>query len=169
MYVKLLGLCQSDRWEVETPVSLNLHFFYRECDLVHVLCLRAICISFSGNCLLAIFLFFSFAHFSLSLDFCFTLISGTFSYIKVISFCLCWAKNTAFSLQLYFPLCLSCFLLCRYFLLFKINLFIYLFLAVLGLRCCMRAFSSCDERGLLFVAVRGLLVAVVSLVVEHRL
>ena len=43
------------------------------------------------------------------------------------------------------------------------------FLAALGLRCCMRAFSSCGERGLLFVAVRGLLVAVASLVVEHWL
>ena len=32
--------------------------------------------------------------------------------------------------------------------LFKINLFInFYFLAVLGLCCCMRAFSSCDERG----------------------
>ena len=27
---------------------------------------------------------------------------------------------------------------------------------MLGLRCCAQAFSSCDERGLLFVAVRGL-------------
>ena len=45
--------------------------------------------------------------------------------------------------------------------------FIYLFLAVLGLRCCARAFSSCGERGLLFVAVRGLLIAVASLVAEH--
>ena len=33
-------------------------------------------------------------------------------------------------------------------------------MAVLGPRCCTRAFSSCSERGLLFVAVRGLLVAV---------
>ena len=47
--------------------------------------------------------------------------------------------------------------------------FIYLFLAVLGLRCCARAFSSCGERGLLFVAVRGLLMAVASLVAKHRL
>ena len=39
---------------------------------------------------------------------------------------------------------------------------IYLFLAALGLRCCARAFSSCRERGLLFVAVRGLLIAVAS-------
>ena len=31
------------------------------------------------------------------------------------------------------------------------------------------AFSSCGERGLLFVAVRGLLIAVASLVVEHGL
>ena len=51
---------------------------------------------------------------------------------------------------------------------FFINLF-YLFLAVLGLRCCTRAFSSCSERGLLFVAVRGLLIAVASLVAEHGL
>ena len=47
--------------------------------------------------------------------------------------------------------------------------FIYLFLAALGLRCCVRAFSSCSERGLLFVAVHGLLTAVASLVAEHGL
>ena len=41
---------------------------------------------------------------------------------------------------------------------------IYLFLAVLGLRCCARAFSSCGERGLLFVAVCRLLIVVASLV-----
>ena len=45
----------------------------------------------------------------------------------------------------------------------------YLFLAALGLRCCTRAFSSGGEWGLLFVAVRGLLIAVASLVVEHGL
>ena len=49
-----------------------------------------------------------------------------------------------------------------------INLFIYfwlcwVFIAVLGL------FSSCGERGLLFVVVRGLLIAVASLVAEHGL
>ena len=33
------------------------------------------------------------------------------------------------------------------------NFIFYLFLAVLGLRCCVRAFSSCGERGLLFVVV----------------
>ena len=49
-------------------------------------------------------------------------------------------------------------------------LFIYLlFLAALGLHCCARAFSSCSEQGLLFVAVHGLLIAVASLVVEHGL
>ena len=32
-----------------------------------------------------------------------------------------------------------------------------------------RAFSSCGEQGLLFVVVRGLLIAVASLVVEHGL
>ena len=50
------------------------------------------------------------------------------------------------------------------------NLFIY-FLAALGLRCCAWALSSCGEQGLLFLAVRGLLIAVASLVVvvEHGL
>ena len=46
---------------------------------------------------------------------------------------------------------------------FKKNEFIYLFnlfLAELGLCCCTRAFSSCGEQGLLFLAVRGLLVVV---------
>ena len=53
---------------------------------------------------------------------------------------------------------------------FFLNLFIlFLFLAVLGLCCCTRAFSSCGERGLLFVAVHGLPIAVASLVAEHRL
>ena len=47
--------------------------------------------------------------------------------------------------------------------------FIYLFLAVLGLCCCTRAFSSCGEQGLLFVVVSGLLIAVASLVAEHGL
>ena len=48
-------------------------------------------------------------------------------------------------------------------------LFIYLFLAVLGLRFCARAFSSCGKRGPLFIAVCGALTVAASLVVEHRL
>ena len=50
-----------------------------------------------------------------------------------------------------------------------INLFIYLFLAVLGLCSCARAFSSCGERGPLFIAVHGPLTIAASLVAEHRL
>ena len=42
-------------------------------------------------------------------------------------------------------------------------------MAGLGLLCCAWAFSSCRERGLLFVVVRGLLIVVASLVAEHRL
>ena len=42
-------------------------------------------------------------------------------------------------------------------------------MTALGLRCCAQAFSSCGERGLLFVVVRGLLIAVAPLVAEHRL
>ena len=46
---------------------------------------------------------------------------------------------------------------------------ISLFLAVLGLPCWMRAFSSCGGWGLLFVVVCRLLIAVAFLVAEHRL
>ena len=54
---------------------------------------------------------------------------------------------------------------------FLINLFIYLylFLAVLGLRFCAGASSSCGEQGPLFITVRGPLTVAASLVVEHRL
>ena len=48
-------------------------------------------------------------------------------------------------------------------------IYFYLFLAALGLCCCTWAFSSCGERGLLFCAVCRLLIAVASLVAEHRL
>ena len=47
-----------------------------------------------------------------------------------------------------------------------INLFI---LAVLGLRFCARACFSCGERGPLFIAVRGPLTIMASLVAEHSL
>ena len=47
--------------------------------------------------------------------------------------------------------------------------FIYLFMAVLCLRFCARAFSSCGKRGPLFIAVRRPLTIAASLVAEHRL
>ena len=42
-------------------------------------------------------------------------------------------------------------------------------MAVLGFRFCARAFSSCGKRGPLYIAVRGPLTIVASLVAEHRL
>ena len=56
-----------------------------------------------------------------------------------------------------------------FFFFFLINLFIYLFLGVLGLLFCARAFSSCGKRGPLFIAVHGPLTIAASLVAEHRL
>ena len=52
---------------------------------------------------------------------------------------------------------------------FIFKIFNFLFLAGLSFRGCVWAFSSCGERGLLFVAVHGLLIAVASLVAEHGL
>ena len=66
-----------------------------------------------------------------------------------------WALKTLFFIYLF---------------IFK-NKFIYLFtlfLAVLGLRCYARAFSSCSERGLLFVGVCGFLIVVASLCYEAQ-
>ena len=48
-------------------------------------------------------------------------------------------------------------------------LFFFFFMAVLGLRFCARAFSSCGKRGPLFIAVRGPPTVAASLVAEHRL
>ena len=42
-------------------------------------------------------------------------------------------------------------------------------MAVLGLRFCVRAFSSCGKRGPLFIAVRRPLTIAAPLVAEHRL
>ena len=56
-----------------------------------------------------------------------------------------------------------------FFFFFFLILFIYLFMAVLGLRFCARAFSSCGKRGPLFIAVHGPLTIAASLVAEHRL
>ena len=50
--------------------------------------------------------------------------------------------------------------------LFIIYLFIYL-LSVFGLHCCTWAFSGYGEWGLLFIVMRGLLIAVASLVAQH--
>ena len=58
----------------------------------------------------------------------------------------------------------------RHFFFFKRLEFIYLFIfAVLGLRFCARASPSYGKRGPLFIAVRGPLTVVASLVAEHRL
>ena len=59
-----------------------------------------------------------------------------------------------------------------FFFLIFYSYFIYLFIFIFG---CVgssvraRAFSSCGKRGLLFVVVRGFLIAVVSPVAEHGL
>ena len=52
---------------------------------------------------------------------------------------------------------------------FLIYFLFFLFLAALGLHCCTRALSSCDERGPLFIVVHRPLIAVASLVAEHGL
>ena len=56
---------------------------------------------------------------------------------------------------------------------FKVFIYLFnlfnLFMAVLGLRFCARAFSSCGERGPLFIAVRGPLTVTASPAAEHRL
>ena len=58
----------------------------------------------------------------------------------------------------------------NFFVFFKVYLCsFYLFLAVLCLHCCIWDFSSCVERGLLYFVLHGLLIAVASLVEEHRL
>ena len=63
------------------------------------------------------------------------------------------------------------FFLIYFLFLIGVNLFIYLFIfmAVLGLRFCARAFSSRGKWGPLLIAVRGPLTIAASRVAEHRL
>ena len=49
------------------------------------------------------------------------------------------------------------------------DLSVYFILVALGLHCCVWAFSGCSEWGLLFLVVCGLLIAMASFIVEHRL
>ena len=51
---------------------------------------------------------------------------------------------------------------------FSLKIFV-LFLDALVLHCCVQAFSGCSEWGYSLAAVHGLLIAVASPVVEHRL
>ena len=50
-----------------------------------------------------------------------------------------------------------------------LKIYLFLIFGCVGLCCCVPASSSCSEQGLLFIAVRGLLIAVASPVVKHRL
>ena len=50
-----------------------------------------------------------------------------------------------------------------------VSLLISLFLAALGLCCCMQTFSSCSEQGLLFVSMCRLFIVMASLDAEHGL
>ena len=52
---------------------------------------------------------------------------------------------------------------------FVFNFFFNLFMAMLGLRFCARAFSNCGKWGPLFIAVHGPLTIAASLVAELRL
>ena len=51
----------------------------------------------------------------------------------------------------------------------NIYIITYLFLAVLGLGCCMGTSSSCSDQGLLFVAAHRLLISAYSLCGEQAL
>ena len=83
--------------------------------------------------------------------------------------CACWPFVYLLWKNVYqvFPSCLVGFWVMFFFLNFCV--FIYLFLAALGLRCCMQALCSCGEQGLHFVVVCGLPIAVASPVAEHGL
>ena len=78
-----------------------------------------------------------------------------------------YLERPPFVHPLHWTLCIYLFI--YLFIFFKNYLFIYLFMAVLGLRFCARAFSSCGKWEPLFIAVRGPLTIAASLVAEHRL
>ena len=72
----------------------------------------------------------------------------------IILLCLCAPETTLLSFSFFFN---------------KFIYFIYLFLTALGLCCCEGFSLVAARRGLLFVVMRGLLIAVASLVADHGL
>ena len=91
----------------------------------------------------------------------------------VVSVCCCCCCCFNIYLSIYLAaLGLSCSTRDLFFFKLFLGLFIYLiylFMAVLGLRFCARAFSSCGKWGPLFIVVCGPLIIAASLVAEHRL
>ena len=85
------------------------------------------------------------------------------TYVKLVDCVLQVLSTIIFCVSVFYQ-----FIFFIFFIFFN-NYFIYLVLAVLGLRFCARAFSSCGERGPLFITVRGPLTIAASLVAEHRL
>ena len=79
----------------------------------------------------------------------------------------CYPLKGTCCLPQYFVNCLFIYL--SFFYSNHLFIYLYLFLSVLGRRFCARAFSSCGERGPLFIAVRGPLTIAASPVAEHRL
>ena len=66
-----------------------------------------------------------------------------------------------------FLICSHDEILCGIFFVFYKKFFY--FLTVLGLHCCLRAFSNCCQQELLLIVVCSLLIAVASFIAEHRL
>ena len=87
--------------------------------------------------------------------------------LKLYSFVHFFGIFKFFSLNLLFIFFFFYINTCVFFL--KKNLYLFICLVVLYLHCCVWAFSTCIEWGLLLVAVHGLLIAVASLVVECKL
>ena len=67
------------------------------------------------------------------------------------------------------PFVISLFIFILSFINILLKLFIWLFLAVLGLTFCTLTFSNYSEQGLLFIAVHWLLIVVAFLVADQGL
>ena len=104
---------------------------------------------------------------------CIPWINPTWSWCMILLMC-CWILFVNIFLRIFESMFIRdiglqfSFLVVFFFFFFE-SFFIYLFLAVLGLRFCVRAFSSCGKRGPLFITVWGPLTIAASLAAEHRL
>ena len=148
------------------------YFFFSPLCLLLLVCPLCVCYTLCGCPMDALFLFLFFFQPLFSLPFSFGGFCRNICILSLTVSGLFISPSKTFFLFFAVFLPLE-FIFCSFlefpsWLTLSVLFHLFWVLAVVGLRCCVRALSSCGE-WVLFVVVLGLLISGASLVAEHRL